>query len=477
MRPNVVFVVLDTCRAETFYSLLDSGRLPGVESLVPDARVYRNAMTVAPWTVPSHGSLFSGLYPTDHGSSADDPYFDPPTTPLAERLRSSGYRTAGLSANPWITPSFDFTTGFERFKTANELFWGGEDISDLPELDSRRDQFTELFNRMSFSNAPQTLANAVYSKFFAKRSDTGANNLTTAALKWLSNRSSEDPFFLFCNYMEPHIRYEPPGEILRAGLPDDVDEETARSVNQDQWAYLAGDVEMSERDFELLRHLYRAEIRYLDTRLERLYEGVADAGLLENTAIVLVGDHGENIGDHGLMDHQYCLYETLLNVPLVIRYPPAFEPGETEALVETRSLYETVSELAGIEEAETGTAPSLLDPAASIEYTIAEYTSPQPSVETLEEEFGPLSDEVRQYDRALRAIRTERWKYVERSDGTDDLYDLRAGPGESTPVDDEARTELRDVLESCRGALRGPDRGHADVGGANEQRLRDLGYL
>ncbi|WP_380677663.1 sulfatase-like hydrolase/transferase [Salinigranum sp. GCM10025319] len=476
-RPNVVFVVLDTCRADVFYDLLDTGRLPGIERIAADARIYRNSSSAAPWTVPSHGSMFSGLYPTDHGTSANDPYFDPPTTPLAEKLRAAGYDTAGLSANPWITPSFDFTTGFKRFKTAEEWFWGGEDISDVPKLASRREQVTELLDRTSPADLPKTLANAVYAKFFSKRADSGAKHLTNTAVKWLTEGQSESPFFLFCNYMEPHIRYDPPTRFLAEELPDDADKATARSVNQDQWAYVAGDVTMTDRDFELLQCLYRATIRYLDTQLVRLYDTLADEGLLNDTAIVLVGDHGENIGEHGLMDHQYCLYETLLHVPLVIRYPAAFDPGTTGALVETRALYETVADLAGLDPADADTAPSLVSDERR-EYAIAEYTSPQPPVDTLNEEYGPLNDSVWRFDRALRSVRSERWKFVEGSDGETELYDLRADSDESDPVDDEMiASRLRDVLDTRRGPLDDPGTESADIDEASKERLQDLGYL
>lgn len=476
-RPNVLFVVLDTCRADAFYDLLDAGCLPGIERIVADARSYRNASSPAPWTVPSHASLFSGLYPTDHGTSANDPYFDPSTTPLAEKLRMAGYDTAGLSANPWITPGFDFTTGFEQFKTADELFWGGEDISDVPKLDTRREQVGELVDRTSLVDLPKTLANAVYAKFFAKRDDTGAKHLTNAATTWLTDRSSDAPFFLFCNYMEPHIRYDPPTKFLVEELSDDADEATARAVNQDQWAYLAGDVGMSDQDFAILRSLYRAEIRYLDTQIVRLYKTLVDEGLLDDTAIVLVGDHGENIGDHGLMDHQYCLYETLLHVPLVIRYPDAFDPGTTDALVETRALYETVADLAGLGPADADTAPSLVS-AEEWEYAIAEYTSPQPSVKTLDEEYGPLDDEVWRYDRALRSVRSDRWKFIEGSDGTTELYDIRSDPDESNPIDDDdVASASSDVLDNRRGPLDGPNTDYADIDEASRERLEDLGYL
>ena len=477
-QPNIIFIVLDTCRADIFYQLLDEGKLPGIQQIAADATKYRNATSVAPWTVPSHGSMFSGLYPAGHGTSADDPYFDPPTTPLAELLRLEGYETVGLSANPWITPNFDFTAGFERFKTENELFWGGSDLSGIGGLDSPREQLIELLNRMSLTNIPKTVTNAIYAKVFAHRTDDGASRLTSDAIKWFTGRSSDNPFFLFCNYTEPHLEYDPPAPFLREELPETIDTKTARSVNQDQWAYITGNVEMAKRDFEILRSLYRAEIRYLDSKLARLFKKFTKQNPLNNTAFILTSDHGENIGEHDLMDHQYCLYETLLHVPLLIRYPPLFKEQKTNSLVETHRLYETITDIAGIEETAQRTAPSLVDSSAETEYTIAEYTAPQPSVETLDEEYGPFSDDIWRYDRALRSIRNERWKFIERSDRTADLYDLHTDPDELTPIENsDLQTTLQDVLETRRGALTGPSSKYADIDTGIKQQLRDLGYL
>jgi arylsulfatase A-like enzyme len=478
--PNIVFVVLDTCRARTFHRLLDDGRLPATERIAVNAAVYRNASAAAPWTVPSHGSMFSGRYPTDHGTSADDPCFDPPTTPLAERLRRAGYETVGLSANPWVTDHFWFTAGFDRFKTDVEYFWGGADTSGLGRFDSLGEKIAELRRRTSVADAPATFVNVTYRKLLANRRDSGARRLTTDAVRWLNRRSSDDPFFLFCNFTEPHLRYDPPDDLARKELPAGVDLTTARSVEQDQWAYVTGQLDLTDEDFEILRALYRAEIRYLDSQLGRLFDRLESQEGLDETAVILTSDHGENIGDHGLMDHQYGLYETLLHVPLVVRYPPAFDAGPRDVPVETRRLYETVADLAGIDRTEPGTAPSLVGDPKPDAHLLAEYTSPQPSVETLAEEYGPLDADVRRYDRSLRSIRTARWKYIEGSDGTTELYDLRDDPEELTPVDDpDVRADLRKRLEECRGALAGPgaESEETEIDGANAQRLRDLGYL
>jgi hypothetical protein len=161
----------------------------------------------------------------------------------------------------------------------------------------------------------------------------------------------------------------------------------------------------------------------------------------------------------------------------VIRYPPAFDAGSTDALVETRALYETVADLAGLQATSTETATSLVDSEA-FDYVIAEYTSPQPSVQTLDEEYGPLDDDVWQYDRALRSIRTEQWSYIEGSNGSAELYDRRLAPAEMKPTDDPAVVKtLRERLETSRGSLADPDTQYVDIDDASAERLRDLGYL
>lgn len=473
-RPNVVLLVLDTARARTVHDLLDAGRLPTLERALADARRYRRATSVAPWTVPAHASLFGGTYPADHGSSAADPGFDPPTTPLAERLRRAGYATAGLSANLWVSPSFGFDAGFDRFKTALDLFWGGTDLAGIAKIDGRAGRIAALLERTSPTDWPKSLANAVYAKWLAKRRDAGAGRLTTDAARWL--RSAPEPHFLFCNLMEAHLPYEPPEPYLSAELPAGVDPATARAIEQDQWAYLTGAIDLGEREFEILRALYRAEIRRLDDRLGRLFDA-AEATERE-TALVVVADHGENVGEHGLMDHQYSLHGTLLDVPLAVRHPPAFEPGRTDALVETRSLYATVLDLAGLDPPDC-VAPSLADGGAR-EHAIAEYTAPQPSLDELAAEYGPLGPSVRRLDRALRSIRTDRWRLIEGSDGSCRLYDRRADPDETAPVDRPAiERRLRDRLAAERGPTTGrsDEAGRSESAGATRERLRDLGYL
>jgi arylsulfatase A-like enzyme len=179
------------------------------------------------------------------------------------------------------------------------------------------------------------------------------------------------------------------------------------------------------------------------------------------------------------MDHQFCLYQTLLHVPLVIRYPQAFDAVTDDRLVETRQVFETVCELSGAEQVtQYDTGQSLLALGPSADYAVAEYTEPQPSISTLEEQYGTLPEEMWTYDRAPGAIQDGTWKLVERSDGSSQLYNLDADPYEMSPVNDTDHEEaLHDELIKRRGILSGPQHEQANIDDASKARLEDLGYL
>ncbi|WP_139043010.1 sulfatase/phosphatase domain-containing protein [Halorubrum tropicale] len=193
--------------------------------------------------------------------------------------------------------------------------------------------------------------------------------------------------------------------------------------------------------------------------------------MLSDTVIILVGDHDENIRDHELIDHQYWLYETLLHVPLIIRYPAVFDSGTTEALVETRALYETVADLAGLDSVDADTASSLISNDSQ------EYTSPQLSVDKLDDEYSPLDPAIWRYDRALRSVRSGRWKLIEASDEKKtEFYDLQADLDESESTNQEdVQVALQQVLTDRRGPMESTDSESVDIRSTSKKWLQDLG--
>jgi arylsulfatase A-like enzyme len=486
-QPNVLFIVLDTARARTVFSGLDRDLMPTVSRLAAEGTTFTDATTTGPWTLPSHASMFTGQYTSEHGSHAGNRSFDPAGVPLSTRLSGAGYRTAGISGNVWISPEFGFDAGFDQFSMKWDLFWDAPDLSSVISGRNTVSDESSLLDAFRGHTPVELLKGGVtagYAKYLAGRHDDGARNATTRTVNWLEEHASdEQPFFYFLNYIEPHLPYEPPESFQDEYLPAGVSPE---DVNQDPWAYVAGDVEMDERDFEVLQGLYEAELAYVDTQIERLYEALDEAGVLDETAIVLVGDHGENIGDHDLMDHQYCLYETLVNVPLVIRYPEAFPAGErVSGPVELRDLYPTIQDFAD-ESAETmdATSEHSLRPrdgdVPTREYALSEYLVPQPSMDSLRESVDSFDPAATKYDRALRSIRSERWKLVEASDDTVELYDLRDDPHEQTDRSDERPSVVERLQERLRDRLGPLTRGATDDGDISQhskERLEDLGYL
>ena len=495
--PNVLFVVLDTARGETVLSGLHNGVMPATGRIAEEGTTFRNVMSVSPWTLPSHASLFTGQYTSDHGTHTGRRYFDPSATPLAKRLRDAGYTTAAISGNIWISPEFGFDAGFDQFSMQWDVFWDSADLSRVSAADGVRNRLRALSESLSPANAHKTVANALYGRILDGRCDKGAWLTTRRATRWIENRRSGTPFFLFINYLEPHLEYDPPAGYGEKFLPAGLDSTVFEEINQDPWQYIAGNVEMTDREFSALEALYKGELNYLDRHIGRLYRALSAAGILDETVIVVMSDHGENIGDHGLMDHQYCLYDTLLNVPLVVRYPDAFETGkETDAAAETRDLYPTILELAGVDTAtdsdsvstnslvpgtETGTGTSGGSGSSpGRDRAIAEYLLPQPSMNALEKYFGELPAQMETYDRALRSIRTDDWKLIEGTDGSVELYDLSRDPAETTNLaadHPETLEELRTQLERERGPIRrGTDR-LGTISDRSKQRLSDLGYL
>ena len=472
--PNVLLVVLDTARASRVY---DETVMPNVTQLAGGAATYTNAYATAPWSLPSHASLFTGARTSTHGVHADAPQFAPDRQPLAARFQAAGYRTLAYSNNFWISPSFGFDAGFDEFEVGWELFSGGQGFAEVgKEETSLRGQLRKFAPKLLSRDAPKTLANLLFLTTVWDRHDSGAYLTTRRAKRWLNG---DEPFFMFLNYREPHLTYDPPAEYISKVTPAGETPPDAGSVNQDPWAYVTGEVGMDETDFDRLGTLYDAELRYLDARLGQLFEALDTQDLLDETLIIVTSDHGENIGDHGLMDHQYCLYDTLLHVPLVVR-GPGVEPGCRDGLVELRDLYQTLLAAAGIEGA---------DPAVDLrnrpgrDAIAAEYRTPMPSIDRLQAEYGDLPESVQTYDRGLQAIRTEDWKLIRGTDGSERLYDLAADPNEYVDRSDAAtgvRDRLADQLSDRLPPLERPDTAaetESAVPATLEDRLEDLGYL
>jgi arylsulfatase A-like enzyme len=322
----------------------------------------------------------------------------------------------------------------------------------------------------------KTIINLIYEKSLAKRNDSGAKRITKDVINEFK-LSRDKPRFIFMNYMEPHLEYNPPKEIAINQLPSNISYKKAQGVNQDPWKYISGEISMSTEDFEILKCLYKAELKYLDSQLGNLFDKLEQLGELDNTCFMIVGDHGENIGDHGLMDHQYTLSQTLIHVPFSLRYPNKFESKKVQSLVETKSIYDTVCDIAGVDSQVT-TKKSLVSSDLGNNYAIAEYPEPHPSVDKLRNRVNDVSKNIDKYDRSLRSIQKGNWKYMQGSDGYGALYNLAEDPEENSPLSD--RNQIKDIqkiLDSNLGEMENDYNSSKELDGSIQDRLNDLGYI
>ena len=495
-RPNVVLVVLDTMRARSA-----SARVaPTLTELGRQGTTFSNAFSCAPWTVPSHGSLFTGAYPSKHGTHGDHPVLGNSLQALPECFADAGYETVGVSNNTWITGEFGFDRGFDRLHCGWQYVQSGVDLGPIVRAKSLSGKTEAARERLFEGNPLVNVANLLYTEvFLAAAEDDGAARTTDRVRHWVARREDDRPFFLFLNYLEPHIPYDPPREHAEPYLPDGVSYEEAMEIRQSPRAYDVGEYDLTDEEFAALRGLYRGELSYVDEHLAELRSALVDAGSWDDTVVVVCGDHGENVGEHGFFGHQYNVYDTVLHVPLVVSGGPFDGGGRREELVQLLDLPVTLLDAAGID------APAFRDqqqgrslhPDATSEpreAVFAEYIAPQPPLSVLESRFVDVPDHVHDYYRTLRTVRTHRWKYVRGGDGTQELYRVDGDSAETaddtaeppdhaseTPVctDEHARVARRldDRLDRWLSSFEHADAGDSvEISDATLEQLAELGY-
>ena len=484
-KPNVAIVVLDTARASDVLSSMPTV-MPTLSEIGAAGTTYQNAFTTAPWTLPSHGSLFTGSYPSKHGAHGNNMYLSEGNHTLAEAFSEAGYETLAVSNNTWVTEEFGFDSGFDEFWKGWQYYQSETDLGviahELGTMAKARAAVGQLFEGNPVINA----ANLCYSELIQPRTDDGAARTTDRIESWLADSREDKPFFLFANYLEPHIEYRPPKEHAERFLPEDADYDEARSVQQSPCAYNVGKYELSEREHRLLRALYCGELSYVDDALDRLRTALQAEGEWENTVLVVLGDHGENIGEHGFLGHQYNIYDTLLHVPLVV-HGGAFNyrASKSDQLVQLLDIVPTLLDETGIE------ARALREQSQGLSFhpeangrrkhAISEYISPQPPVETLHARFGDLPKYAYDYDRTLRAIRDDEYKLIVGSDGLVKLFHVASDPAERNDcsASEPERTEKleRELAEWLDSFDHATSDSETEVSGATKERLADLGYM
>jgi arylsulfatase A-like enzyme len=327
--PNVLWIVADTLRADHMSCYgYNRPTTPEIDKWAKQGITFEMARSAAPWTLPSHVTMFTGLWPAQHGARVDRPYYGPSPT-IAEHLRARGYATAGFVSNVRICNlAYGVGRGFDTFVD----YPCNQEISLRAAIIncSLGASVMEVANRLQLP-VPRPFP------FYLK---PDARKITDQGRQWLGevvgrNESvgpgATRPFFLFLNLMDVHGPFIPSssatGKFWTGPIPP-----VKQSSPECGWLAVrelghASPEMRSERRHELekvsrrLIDLYDECLSGLDADLGRFLGGLRSAGMLENTWVVITGDHGEHFGEHNHFGHGSSLYNELIHVPLIL-IPP-----------------------------------------------------------------------------------------------------------------------------------------------------------
>ncbi len=443
---------------------------PRLDQWAQQARVYENAVSAASTTLPSHASMFTGLLPSEHGTHSSYQHLEDRFQTLAETLGAHGYQTYLWAANPYVSAEKNLAQGFEVV----EHPWSPKyrkQASKIVRAKLRRDEGTSELNEKFESRqiTPWMI------KAAGELAEQGVQ-------EFLDARDPARPWFLFLNYMEAHRPFIPSAEHRKALM---TPEQVSRSYQVDRswnamWSYAFGFREYSDEELALMEATYDATLRELDDLFANLLEGLDSRGHLDNTVIVLASDHGELLGEHHLMDHQFSLYSPLTHVVLVAS-GPGLEPGRSRQPVMTLDVFPTFLDLAGIPRPDSlNGSPNLLD-ATETRPRLSEYSAvfaqPLLTVQELHPEFDPTP-----WQRRLRAYHRDPFKLIEGEDGRLELFALDEDPLETKDLSSQQTELVKELHEELRRFVVGldPHVPQADVPESSAEMtemLEGLGYV
>ena len=312
-KPNLLLILVDTLRADHLgvYGY-ERPTSPRIDGFAEQATRFDRAVAQAAWTKPSVASIFTGRYVHRHGvtRSLDALGDDLPT--LAEVLRRAGYRTVAFSANPWITPEFRFSRGFDEFESGRAM---GPQLTNLYRTARR----IESLSKRTGLRLP--LSGWVFRWAGRENSGNAERDEAQAAsvIEWLRSADQKQPFFLYVHMIGPHDPYDPPREFAEAfarssspapRLPPPRVQTTFEHAES-----------LDREDLVRLIDQYDAAIAHADSLVGQMLDQLAALGLAEDTVVVVTSDHGEEFYEHSNWRHGNQLYDEVVKVPLLFRIP------------------------------------------------------------------------------------------------------------------------------------------------------------
>ncbi len=441
---HVILISADSLRADALSAYSPGGNpTPNLDRLAADAALFRHAYSAASWTLPSTASLLTGLPSFAHEVFWITSRLADEIPTIADLMAEAGYKTAAITDNPVLDPRLNLYKGFQEYV-----------------------HYPRPWPWEADAAGRRLLARLAPSRYHRG----GTEEVTQAARHWLEQHR-DGPFFLWIHYFDPHVPYSPPERFLPAGkVPPGIGTSFDQHVE-----VVAGTRLLTAEEREWVRQLYLAEVRYLDEQVGLLMDVLKRLGFYEDALIVFTSDHGEEFWEHGAYQHGHSMYDEVVSVPLLVKFPGSRHKGVYSPRVSNQFVTPTLAEVCGLRPKRACySAPSLAALAAGR----------RPASEA-----SALVQAGTCYQEELEAVIFHGDYKLIRRLGThrEELFNLRSDPRESrcllasAPAQAEAGRraleELREHLRQVRACYQPAERQAPEAGRERLRQLKSLGYL
>jgi arylsulfatase A-like enzyme len=423
-RLNLVLIGVDTLRPDRLGCYgYERGTSPNIDEFAGRGVLFENVVAPSPWTLPSFATVFTSLYPTQHGANGQRAALRANLPTLASIVKANGYATGAIINAPFLKGNYGVNRGFDFY----------------------------------YMTPPE---------------GRGADGTTRDALEWI-DANKGGPFFMFVHYFDPHLPYEPPPPYDTVFDPDYTGSVKSPYNPLGLAQYRDRDFQkmesLSEADWEHIRSLYDGEIAFTDEAIGDLIKGLRERGLTANTLIVFLADHGEEFFEHHGFEHGHSLYDEVIKVPMVFSLPGVL-PEDSRVSRQVRLL---------------DVAPTILDILAISPWTELEGTSllplmtgvgGEPSVRTRLLPPEIALSEALLYGKEQKSLRAYPWKIIYNMP-KDEIacFNLAEDPGETVDLSAGLPKALEPMKQALyRALLNIDDTWFLEVSGGDEAHTFDL---
>lgn len=483
-KPNVIVMVLDAVRARAVSAYGKSAETtPHLDAFAAENALFKRAFSAATWTIPSHASLLTGLYLSQHRieSTRGDRYFNDTIVTLPTALHSHGYRTAAFSQNYLFSPKYHLG-GFHEFHDSDKL---------------RNSHPHPLLRAVRWlSHTSGTLRNSAALLYLRKMTELRVFLETMS--HWIEGVHEKTPFFLMANIANAHYPWAPPPAMLWHTLGFKVRHFRNRELFAPHpYQFNSGKHRITNTHRLFWLALYNAAVAHVDQEVGRFLRKLRQWKGWQNTIVVITADHGEMLGDHqDIFGHMLALHDNLIHVPLIIRHPSY--PGRTvvEGVVQNLDLYSSVLEWTGTPTAAIPTAQLQRPPFSAAMESPHDVRGVVFAEEDYSDSYNPVPGLLRvnpamdpkKYPSQQISVRTATHKYIWAEKGAEKFHNLITDPEENlnlldgdTIAEPTVLKELRQTLDIWRSGLQFfPPNSISNVAKVDVvtlNRLRSLGYI